>query len=74
MHNGLTTGAGVIDADYTGEIKVLLMNTSDEEYGVRKDDRIAQIIIERINESEWEEKLELPVTILGRRGSIGDDR
>ena len=52
LHNGITTGAGVIDADYTGEIKVLLMNTSNDEYRVQKDDRIAQIIIERINESE----------------------
>ena len=53
----------MIDADYTSEIKVLLMNTSDDEYGVQKGDRIAQIIIERIKESEWEEQLELPVTI-----------
>ena len=68
MHNGLTTGAGVIDADYTGEIKVLQMNTSDDEYGVQKDDRIAQIIIERINESEWEEKLQLPPTERADKG------
>ena len=38
------------------------MNMSDDEYGVQKCDPIAQIIIERINESEWEEKLELPST------------
>ena len=38
LHNGITTGAGVIDADYTGEIKVLLMNTSNDEYGVQKGD------------------------------------
>ena len=52
LHNGITTGAGVIDADYTGEIKVLLMNTSNDEYGIQKGDLIAQIIIERIDESE----------------------
>ena len=68
VHNGLTTGAGVIDADYTGEIKLLLMNTSDDEYKVQKGDRIAQIIIERSNESEWEEKLELPLTRRADKG------
>ena len=47
----------MIDADYTGEIKILLMNTRDEEYGVQKGDRIAQILIERIDKSKWEEKL-----------------
>ena len=58
----------MIDADYTGEIKVLLMNTSDDEYGVQKGDRIAQIIIEGINESEWKEKLELPATERADKG------
>ena len=60
VHNRLTTLAGVIDVDYTGEVKVLLMNTSDDGYQVQKSDRIAQIIMECINESEWEERLELP--------------
>ena len=36
VHNGLTIGAGVIDADYTSEIKVILMNTSDNESKVQK--------------------------------------
>ena len=31
LHNGLTTGAGVIDTDYTAKIKLLLMKTSDDE-------------------------------------------
>ena len=68
FYNRLTTGAGVIDADYTGEIKVLLMYTSDNEYGVQKGDRIVQIIIECINESQWEEKLELPPTKRADKG------
>ena len=68
LHTRLTTGAGVIDANYTGEIKVLLMNTSDDEYRIQKGDRIAQIIIERINESEWKEKLELPATERADKG------
>ena len=62
INNGITTGAGVIDADYTGEIKVLLMNTSDQEYTIQKENRIAQIIIGKINEEEWEERTEIPQT------------
>ena len=63
----------MIDADYTSEIKVLLINTSDEEYEVQKGDRLAQIIIERINESEWEEKLEIPPTKRADKGFGSSD-
>ena len=65
---GLNTGAGVIDADYTGEVKVLLMNTGEDEFRIRKYDRIAQIIIKRIIEEEWKEKLELPTTKRSDKG------
>ena len=41
---GLFSHAGVIDAGYTGEIKVLLHNTTDQTYQVRKYDKIAQMI------------------------------
>lgn len=39
---GLTTMAGVIDPGYRGEYKVLLHNTSDEDYAIKIGDRIAQ--------------------------------
>lgn len=48
VKNGLMVGAGVIDADYRGIIKVLLFNHGDDEYRVRKGDRVAQMIMERI--------------------------
>ena len=64
----------MIDADYTSEIRVLLMNTSDVEYGFQKGDQIAQIIIERINESKWEEKLELPPTERADKGFGSSDQ
>jgi len=41
---GLFSHAGVIDAAYTGEIKVLLFNASNKPYEVRKGDKIAQMI------------------------------
>lgn len=40
-------GAGVIDKDYRGEIKVLLFNHSDNDLDVKVGDRIAQMIVER---------------------------
>lgn len=44
---------GTIDADYRGEIKVLLVNISDEEMVVKDGDRIAQMVIARHEQVEW---------------------
>ena len=48
VKNGIDVGAGVIDSDYRGVVGVLLFNFSDVDYGVAKGDRIAQLIIEKI--------------------------
>ncbi|ELP89998.1 deoxyuridine 5'-triphosphate nucleotidohydrolase, putative [Entamoeba invadens IP1] len=48
LKNGLDVGAGVVDEDYRGEIKVILFNHSDVEFKGSKGDRIAQMVIERI--------------------------
>lgn len=45
----IDVGAGVIDADYNGEVGVILFNFSDEEFVIKTGDRIAQLIIERIS-------------------------
>ena len=45
---GIDVFAGVIDSDYTGSIKVILMNNSTENFKIQKGDRIAQMIYERI--------------------------
>lgn len=45
---GCLVGAGVIDRDYTGEVKVLLFNMSSEPLVLTKGDRIAQLILKRI--------------------------
>ena len=45
---GIETGAGVIDADYRGEVKILLFNHSDDTFPVQPGDRIAQLILEKI--------------------------
>lgn len=46
--HSIHTGAGVIDADYRGPVKVLLFNLSGEEFRVESGDRIAQLIVERV--------------------------
>jgi len=43
----IDVGAGVVDADYRGEVRVLLFNFGEEEFKVSQGDRIAQLIIEK---------------------------
>ena len=50
--HSIHTGAGVIDADYRGPVKVLLFNLSGTDFNVAPGDRIAQLIVERV----WVEK------------------
>ena len=45
----IDTLAGVIDADYRGEVKVLLFNGSDGDFEVKQGDRVAQLILERVS-------------------------
>ena len=44
----LDVGAGVIDPDFSGEVRVMLFNHSDYEFRVRPGDRIAQLILEKV--------------------------
>lgn len=46
--HGIEVGAGVIDEDYTNELKIILYNHSDTDFKVEVGDRIAQIIIEPV--------------------------
>ena len=43
----IDVGAGVVDQDYRGQIKVVLINSSNKEYNVSRGDRIAQAIMEK---------------------------
>ena len=44
---GIQVGAGVIDPDYTGEVKVVLFNHGEKDFEIKKGDRIAQLILEK---------------------------
>ena len=52
VKNGIQVGAGVVDADYQGEVKVLLFNHGDMQFNVNVGDRIAQLICERYEAPE----------------------
>ena len=53
--NGITVlnSPGTIDADYRGEIKVILANLSDEDFTIQNGDRIAQMVVARHENVEW---------------------
>jgi dUTP pyrophosphatase len=48
VKNSIDCGAGVVDATYRGEIKVLLFNHSDESFIIEPGDRIAQLLVQKI--------------------------
>lgn len=53
---------GTIDADYRGEIKVILINLSNEIQSVNNGDRIAQMVIQKIEKIDWSLTVELEQT------------
>lgn len=53
---------GTIDADYRGEIKIILINLSQQEQVIQPGDRIAQIIIQKVDKGIWKEVNELEAT------------
>lgn len=59
---------GTIDADYRGEIKVLLINLSDQPFEIVHGERIAQMIIAQHEQIVWEEATELSDTVRGAGG------
>lgn len=59
---------GTIDADYRGEVKVLLINLSNENFEVNTNDRIAQMIISKHEQAEWIEVEILSDTARGAGG------
>ena len=49
----LVNTPGTIDADYRGEIKVIMINFGDEDFIINRGDRIAQMVINKIEEIQW---------------------
>ncbi len=59
---------GTIDADYRGELKVILVNLSSEPFVIEKGERIAQIVLAAHAHIEWEETSELSDSERGEGG------
>jgi dUTP pyrophosphatase len=59
---------GTIDADYRGEVKVILINLGEEDFVIRRGDRIAQLVIAPVASASWVEVESLEETARGAGG------
>jgi dUTP pyrophosphatase len=68
--HGLTVlnSPGTIDADYRGEVKVLLVNLSNETFVIKNGERIAQMVVAKHERVEWLEVETLSATVRGAGG------
>ena len=64
----IVNSPGTIDADYRGEIKVILVNLSTEEFVIAPGERIAQMVVARHERVEWEEVEVLEASERGEGG------
>jgi len=70
---GIAVGGGVIDADYTGEVKVIVRNNGQAECSFKAGDRRAQLIIEKIADTHAMEVDNLGTTKRGKTGCGSSD-
>ncbi|HQD51192.1 MAG TPA: dUTP diphosphatase [Defluviitaleaceae bacterium] len=65
---GILNSPGTIDADYRGEIKIIMINFGSEDFIIKRGERIAQMVINKIESVEWVQVEELDSS---ERGSGG---
>jgi dUTP pyrophosphatase len=70
LKHGITclNSPGTVDADYRGEIKVLLINLGTEPFTIVRNERIAQMVFQEVPDIEWEIVDELSETVRGSGG------
>lgn len=66
--HSIDVGAGVVDADYRGEVGVILFNFGKKDFEIKEGDRIAQLVLEKIALAEVAEVQELDETVRGEGG------
>lgn len=64
----MANGVGVVDSDYRGEIKVAVLNTSEQEYTIEPFERIAQLIFIPVETAEFTVAHTLSETVRGDGG------
>ncbi len=64
----LVNSPGTIDADYRGEIQLIVINHGQEPFVIRRGDRIAQMVVHPVSRVKWQVKEQLAATIRGEGG------
>ena len=64
----MVNGVGTIDSDYRGEVGVLMINHGEEDFVIKRGDRIAQLILNRVAQARFEVVEELDQTARGEGG------
>ena len=65
---GLLNSPGTIDSDYRGEVGIIMSNFSNDEFVVKRGNRIAQLVISKVYQAELVETIELAESIRGNGG------
>jgi dUTP pyrophosphatase len=68
VRHGVDTLAGVVDSDYRGEVKVVLINHGREPFHVSAGDRIAQLLVQRVEQVDFVTESDLTATERGAGG------
>lgn len=66
--HSIDVGAGVIDEDYRGPLNVILFNFGEQDFEIKRGDRIAQLICEKIEQTDVKEVTDLDATERGTNG------
>ncbi len=70
IQHGITclNSPGTIDADYRGEVKVILVNLSDAPHTIQHGDRIAQMVVQKVQQVKWKTVKKIAATNRGEGG------
>jgi dUTP pyrophosphatase len=68
VRHGIDTLAGVVDSDYRGEVKVVLVNHGDEPFEIAAGDRVAQLLVQRVERAAFRAASQIEETVRGEGG------
>jgi dUTP pyrophosphatase len=68
VRHGIDTLAGVVDSDYRGEVRVVLVNHGDEPFRIERGDRVAQLLVQRVERAAFAAAASIEGTERGEGG------